>query len=44
MKERMAGEGVKPVGGPPERFREALRRDVPKWQKVVKDGKISVGS
>ncbi len=43
MKERMAGEGVTPVGGPPERFREALRRDVPKWQKVVKDGKISVG-
>jgi len=44
MKERMAGEGVEPVGGSPERFREALRRDVPKWQKVVKDGKISVGS
>lgn len=44
MKERMAGEGVDPVGGPPERFRAVLRRDVPKWQKVVKDGKISVGS
>jgi tripartite-type tricarboxylate transporter receptor subunit TctC len=44
MKERMAGEGVEPVGGSPERFREALKRDVPKWQKVVKDGKISVGS
>jgi tripartite-type tricarboxylate transporter receptor subunit TctC len=44
MKERMAGEGVEPVGGSPERFREALRRDVPKWQKVVKDGKISIGS
>jgi tripartite-type tricarboxylate transporter receptor subunit TctC len=44
MKERMAGEGVEPVGGSPERFREALRRDVPKWQKVVKDGKITIGS
>ena len=44
MKERMAGEGLEPVGGPAERFREALRRDVAKWQKVVKTGKISVGS
>ena len=44
MKERMAAEGVDPAGGPPERFRDALKRDVPKWQKVVKDGKISVGS
>jgi tripartite-type tricarboxylate transporter receptor subunit TctC len=43
MKERMAGEGVEPLGGPPERFRDTLKRDVPKWQKVVKDGKISVG-
>ena len=44
MKERMAGEGLEPVGGPAERFREALKRDVAKWQKVVKTGKISVGS
>ncbi|HKA43469.1 MAG TPA: tripartite tricarboxylate transporter substrate binding protein [Burkholderiales bacterium] len=44
MRERMAGEGVEPVGGSPERFREVLGRDVPKWQRVVKNGKISVGS
>jgi tripartite-type tricarboxylate transporter receptor subunit TctC len=36
MKERMAGEGLEPAGGPPERFREVLQRDVAKWTKVVK--------
>jgi tripartite-type tricarboxylate transporter receptor subunit TctC len=36
MKERMAGEGLEPAGGPPERFREVLQRDVSKWTKVVK--------
>lgn len=44
VKERMAGEGVELAGGSPERFREVLKRDVPKWRKVVKDGRISVGS
>jgi tripartite-type tricarboxylate transporter receptor subunit TctC len=36
MKERMAGEGLEPAGGPSERFREVLQRDVTKWTKVVK--------
>lgn len=44
MKERMAGEGVEPAGGPPERFHEVLKREVPKWQKVVKAGNIKAGS
>ena len=44
MKERMAGEGIEPAGGPPERLREVLKREVPKWQKVVKAGNIKVGS
>ena len=35
MQERMAGEGLEPGGGPPQRFQEVLKRDVPKWQKVV---------
>lgn len=40
MKERMAGEGLDPVGGPPSVFGETLKRDVPKWTKVVKDANI----
>ena len=44
VKERMAGDGLEPVGGSPERFREVLRRDIAKWQKVVKIAGIKVGS
>jgi len=44
MKERMAGEGVEPAGGPPERFHEVLKREVPKWQKVVNTGNIKAGN
>ena len=41
MKERLANEGVEPADAPPERFLEAVRKDVAKWQKVVKTGNIS---
>ena len=44
VKERMAGDGMEPAGGSPERFREVLQRDVAKWQKVVKIGNIKPGS
>jgi len=44
VKERMASEGVELAGGSPARFREVLKRDVPKWQKVVKAGNIKAGS
>jgi tripartite-type tricarboxylate transporter receptor subunit TctC len=44
VKERMAGDGVEPVGGSPERFHEFLKRDVAKWQKVVKTAGIKSGS
>ena len=44
VKERLAGDGLEPVGGSPERFREVLRRDIAKWQKVVKIAGIKVGS
>ena len=44
VKERMAGDGIESAGGPPERFREVLNRDVAKWQKVVKVGNIKLGS
>jgi len=40
MQERMAGEGLEPGGGPPQRFQEVLKRDVPKWQKVVKEANV----
>jgi hypothetical protein len=38
----MANEGIDPLGGPPERFREAIKRDVGKWKKVVASAKIIV--
>jgi tripartite-type tricarboxylate transporter receptor subunit TctC len=44
VKEHMAGYGVEPAGGSPERFREILRRDIAKWQKVVKIANIKPGS
>jgi tripartite-type tricarboxylate transporter receptor subunit TctC len=38
--ERMSSDGVELVGGPPEQFREMLRLDIAKWQKVVKTANI----
>ncbi len=38
--ERMAGEGLDPAGGPPEQLRAVLKRDVPKWAKVVKEAHV----
>jgi tripartite-type tricarboxylate transporter receptor subunit TctC len=43
MKERMANDGTEPIGGSPEHFREVLKRDLAKWQKVVKTANIKVG-
>ena len=44
VKERLAVDGLEPVGGSPERFREVLKRDIAKWQKVVRVGNIKSGS
>jgi tripartite-type tricarboxylate transporter receptor subunit TctC len=44
VKERMAGDGIEPAGGSPERFREVLKRDIAKWQKVVKIAGIKPAS
>jgi tripartite-type tricarboxylate transporter receptor subunit TctC len=44
VKERMAGNGMEPAGGSPERFREVLKREVAKWQKVVEIAGIKPGS
>ena len=44
LKERMAADGMEPADGTPERFREMLKSDVAKWQKVVKLAGIKPGS
>ncbi|MGH8648171.1 MAG: tripartite tricarboxylate transporter substrate binding protein [Burkholderiales bacterium] len=44
VKERMTGEGMEPAGGSSERFREVLKRDIAKWQKVVKTAGIKPGN
>ena len=41
---RMTGDGLTPAGGSTERFREVLKRDIAKWQKVVKIAGIKPGS
>jgi tripartite-type tricarboxylate transporter receptor subunit TctC len=43
IRERMAVIGLEPVGGPPERLRELLVRDLAKWQKVVQTANIKLG-
>jgi tripartite-type tricarboxylate transporter receptor subunit TctC len=44
MRQRLANEGLEPSDSPPERFSEVVRRDVAKWQKVVKVGNIKAGN
>jgi tripartite-type tricarboxylate transporter receptor subunit TctC len=44
IKDRLANEGLEPADAPPERFSEVVKRDVAKWQKVVKTGNIKAGS
>jgi len=44
MKERLASDSMEVAGGPPERFLDQLKRDVAKWQKVVKVGNIRAGN
>ena len=36
MKQRMLGQGLEPVGNPPEQFARLIKQEVPKWAKVVK--------
>jgi tripartite-type tricarboxylate transporter receptor subunit TctC len=39
-RERMASDGMEPAGGLPEQFRDVIRRDIAKWQKVVRIANI----
>lgn len=40
VKQRFAAEGIEPSDGPPEFFRDVVRRDVAKWTKVIKAANI----
>ena len=42
MQKWFAQEGMEPAGGPPEQFRERIRKDVEKWRRVVREAKIPV--
>lgn len=44
MKERLAKDGIEPVGGAPSVFQEVIRRDVEQWKRVVKEAKLSFTS
>lgn len=44
MKVRLAGEAIDVADGPPELFQTAVKRDVAKWIKVVKEAKITVSN
>jgi tripartite-type tricarboxylate transporter receptor subunit TctC len=44
MRERLAGDSMEVAGGSPERFFDLLKRDVAKWQKVVRTANIKPGT
>lgn len=44
VKEKLLNDGVEPAGGTPERFGQVLKRDIAKWQQVVKTAGIKLGS
>jgi tripartite-type tricarboxylate transporter receptor subunit TctC len=44
VRDRMLGDGLEPLGGPPERLREVLKRDIARWQQVVKTADIKPGN
>jgi tripartite-type tricarboxylate transporter receptor subunit TctC len=44
IRARMAADGVEAAGGGPELFFDLLRRDLAKWQKVVRIANIKAGT
>jgi len=40
LKERMAAEGLEPAGGPPTQLGDMLKREIPKWIRVVKEANV----
>lgn len=43
LRARLAGDAMQTIGGPPERFLDVLKRDVAKWQIVVRTANIKPG-
>jgi tripartite-type tricarboxylate transporter receptor subunit TctC len=37
LRERLAGLGAEVIGGTPDEFADYIKREIPKWAKVVKD-------
>jgi tripartite-type tricarboxylate transporter receptor subunit TctC len=44
MRERLAADSMEVAGGSPERFFDLLKRDITKWQKVVRTANIKPGT
>jgi len=44
MKERLANDGMEPIGAAPGVFQGMIKRDVEKWRRVVKEAKLSFSS
>jgi tripartite-type tricarboxylate transporter receptor subunit TctC len=44
MKERLANDGMEPIGGASDVFHGMIKRDVEKWRRVVKEAKLSFSS
>lgn len=42
LRERLAGLGVQPQGGPPERFARFLVEETARWRQVLKAAKVSI--
>jgi len=40
MKRQMQGEGLETAGGPPDELKAVIRRDVERWRRVMKEGRI----
>jgi len=40
--ERFAAAGLEPLGSTPEEFAAVMRREIPRWEKVVKSAGIEV--
>ena len=41
MQERLTSAGIEAAGGPPAQFREALKTDIERWQKVIREARIN---
>ena len=42
VRQRLAGLGVEPVGGPPSAFASHIRKESEKWGKLIKNANISI--